>query len=574
MLFFLSAAFAVPVEMTHQGELLNLDGSAVTGSHVLSFKIYGEESGGASLWQESVVVEVSDGFYSAQLGATTPLDSTLLAQHPLFLELTVDANAPMSPRHELTSVPYAVMSDVAESVEGGSVNATDVSINGTPIIDSSGNWVGPEISGGGGSSTPGTISWSNVTSIPSDIADGDNDTLSSISCNNGEVLGWDGGQWLCLAMSGGSTGGGGATLTESQVEAYVTNDAIDLYDGTTVDGYDILTTNSILSTDWSNVTNKPSGFSDDTDNDTLAALNCANGETVLWNSILGSWVFDAPSSSGGSTGGTVTALSTQIGTTDGGLAYPNLDGSNSFPDNNVAGFTSARYIADSFSITTLTVNVAMTHPDVGEVTLKLTSPEGTELILYDGNNPGQADLNTNFGWDTEIQGGNRYAFYDENVQGPWTLNVVDSSQGNTGTLDSWTLHFNEGWDGELVVGHKITVQETLEVREEAHLAFGAELVFSDINGDEVSRFNGTTGLYNASTVYTATASDGCSNVTAYCDSGDIAISGGCYNNQTSYGMRRNGPSINAAGIPEGWTCELSNSCYNIEATVICMDNTP
>ena len=45
----LSAAFAVPVEMTHQGELLNLDGSAVTGSHVLSFKIYGEESGGASL---------------------------------------------------------------------------------------------------------------------------------------------------------------------------------------------------------------------------------------------------------------------------------------------------------------------------------------------------------------------------------------------------------------------------------------------------------------------------------------------------------------------------------------------
>ena len=257
-----------------------------------------------------------------------------------------------------------------------------------------------------------------------------------------------------------------------------------------------------------------------------------------------------------------------------GLQYPNLDGSNSIPSGNAFGFTSARYIADSFTITTLTVDVVMTHPDMGEITLKLTSPAGTELILYDGNDPGQADLNTNFGWTTDIHGGNRYAFHDEDVQGAWTLNVVDSELANVGTLDSWTLHFNEGWDGELVVGHQLTVQENLEVRKEVEPAYGAELVFSDINGQEVSRFDGTSGLFNNSNIYTVTASDGCSNSTVYCDAGDLAISGGCTQSQTSSGFRQNTPAVNAAGLPEGWTCELWSSCYTVNSTVICMDLTP
>ena len=33
---------------------------------------------------------------------------------------------------------------------------------------------------------------------------------------------------------------------------------------------------------WSDVTNKPAGFADDTDNDTMAGLNCSFGQTVYW----------------------------------------------------------------------------------------------------------------------------------------------------------------------------------------------------------------------------------------------------------------------------------------------------
>ena len=567
----LSIASAVPVEMVHQGELVGVDGTPASGSQILMFKIYGEESGGTELWTETVVVNAENGFYSATLGETIPLDSTLLQQYPLFLELTVGSNPAMSPRQSIGSVPYAVISEVAESVDGGVVNASEVQINGVSVIDASGNWVG---SGGTGGTGGSGVQWGDIVNVPTYLQDGDDDTLASLNCNNGEVLGWDGGQWVCLAVSG-TSGTGGATLTESQVETYITNDAIDLNAQTTINGETILTENSVLTVDWSNVDNKPSGFADNFDNDTLSSLNCNSGETVIWNATLSSWLCAPPSTSGG--GSSSTALSTEIGSSDGGIVYTNLDGSNSVPDGNAYGFTSARYIADSFSITTFTIDVEMTHPDVGEVTLKLTSPAGTEIIIYDKNFPGQVDMNTTFGWENDIHGGNRYAFYGEDVSGIWTLNVIDPIVTNNGvvtqSLDSWTLHFNETWDGELTVGHQLTVQENLEVRKEVHLSYGAELVFSDIHGVETSRFNGSTGIISNNNIYTANATDSCSNATAYCDSGDIAISGGCIQSQT-YGYKKNTPVLNASGSPEGWQCELYSSCYNVEATVICLDVTP
>ena len=43
------------------------------------------------------------------------------------------------------------------------------------------------------------------------------------------------------------------------------------------------------------------------------------------------------------------------------------------------------------------------------------------------------------------------------------LNVVDLTNGNTGTLDSWTMRFNEGWDGEMFIGGGLTVQNATEM---------------------------------------------------------------------------------------------------------------
>ena len=144
MLFLLtSLALAVPVEMNHQGRLVDSSGIGLTGSHMLTFRVHDASTGGNVLWSEIAVANFDNGYYSIQLGQNTPLDSTVLEQYPLWMEVQVDGNAPMTPRYGLSSVPFAFVSEVAEvakTVEGY-VDATEVAVNGTTVIDSSGNWV-------------------------------------------------------------------------------------------------------------------------------------------------------------------------------------------------------------------------------------------------------------------------------------------------------------------------------------------------------------------------------------------------------------------------------------------------
>ncbi len=236
------AALAVPLQVTQQGRILDSSGAALSSSELVVFRIYDAESGGAVLWDEAITVHFNNGYYATILGAdeaNNPLDSDTLSLYPLYLELQLNTNAPMSPRHLLSSTPYAQIAGVAESVDGGAVNASEVSIGMTPVIDSGGHWVGPSMS----------VDWSSVTNIPSDLADGDNDTQ----------------------------------LSEVEVETMVTNDAIDLAGGSTVAGSPILTAADATTPDWTDVTNRPVGL-DDGDDDTQ--LSEAEVEGMVTNGAL------------------------------------------------------------------------------------------------------------------------------------------------------------------------------------------------------------------------------------------------------------------------------------------------
>ena len=241
-LLFVSDALAVPLQVTQQGRILEASGAAVSGVHNVTFRIYDDSTGGNLLWTELMAIDFTNGYYAAVLGAdepNNPLDSDTLSLYPLFLELQVGNNTPMSPRHALSSAPYAQMAGVAESVDGGPVNASELSIGAAPVIDSGGHWVGQPI----------TVDWSSVTSIPSDLADGDNDTQ----------------------------------LSEVEVETMVTNDAIDLAGGSTVAGSPILTAADATTPDWTDVTNRPPGL-DDGDDDTQ--LSEAEVEGMVTNGAL------------------------------------------------------------------------------------------------------------------------------------------------------------------------------------------------------------------------------------------------------------------------------------------------
>jgi hypothetical protein len=88
-------AWAIPGQLSHQGRLMDSSDVPIEGEHTLMFTIYDSEEGGAVLWQETLGVEFSNGYYSTTLGADEegdPLDTDLLGQYPVFLGMAVDGS--------------------------------------------------------------------------------------------------------------------------------------------------------------------------------------------------------------------------------------------------------------------------------------------------------------------------------------------------------------------------------------------------------------------------------------------------------------------------------------------------
>jgi hypothetical protein len=235
-----SMALAAPTKLSQQGRLLDGDGAPLTGGHGLAFTLHDAETDGNEVWREERVVPFEDGYYSIVLGTVTPLEDLLFAGGTVWMQLSVDG-VELSPRHEIVSVPYALRSAVAESVEGGAVDADEVAIGGSVVIDSSGNWLG----------TP--TDWSELTGVPADLSDGDadtdtllglpcadgfiakystslgawdcaldNDILGGLSCQAGEIPVYEAtaALWVCGADIDTDTN---TQLTEAEVDAFVAN---------------------------------------------------------------------------------------------------------------------------------------------------------------------------------------------------------------------------------------------------------------------------------------------------------------------------------------------------------------
>ena len=651
-----SLALAVPTEMNHQGRLTDASGVGLQGTQVLTFRIHDAETGGNLQWSEVVAADFDNGYYSVLLGQNTILDTELFEQYPLWLEIQLGGGSPMTPRHEILSTPYSFVSEIAEvanSVEGY-VDATEVAVNGTTVIDSSGNWVGPSISSSGVnpdwtdvqnrpsglddgdddsfaniscSSGEGLAyngsgwacvslvgDFSDLSNIPSGLSDGDDDTLAGISCATGEIVEWSGSAWVCTTQSTGTT------LTESDVENYVTNDPINLSSNSMMNGAILATQDDLSAMDWTDIQNRPVGLDDgdddsfadiscgagetisfdgsdwvcvsstvdfadianvpadlvDGDDDTLAALICAEGEVAVYSETVGGWICGP---NGGASGSSIPNV---IGESDGGEVYSNIDTTTpvAVPDNNFSGFTSALYISNSHTISTMSIDLNITHQEMGDLTVILTAPSGTAVTLLDGDFAGQADFNGNLGWDNPINGGDLYSFYGEDTVGTWTLQIIDNVASNIGTLDGWTVRFNEEWDGELFVGDNLIVQNTASVRGELRADYGADFVMTNTDGEETLRLDAEspqtifTSANYASKVYTTTASvifdwsTSYPSATAMCETGDIALSGSCGTCWENCGHQ---PHI-VNDLPVGWNCSRYRSDVNV--TAVCLDLTP
>jgi hypothetical protein len=213
----LSTAHAVPTQMGHQGRVLDVDGLPAEGPYTLDFHLYDAAEEGTMVWSELHDVDLINGYYSLVLGADelgNPLEDELLRDYELHLELTVGDDEPLSPRQALNAVPYARLSATATSVNGGPVNASEVSIGGALVIDSSGAWVG---------TTP-TMSWSDLSDVPEDVDTVlSEDEVDAFCENNGYAIASD--------LAAVATSGSWSDLSDvpEDVDTILSEDEVDAF---------------------------------------------------------------------------------------------------------------------------------------------------------------------------------------------------------------------------------------------------------------------------------------------------------------------------------------------------------
>ncbi len=143
-------ASAVPLQVTHQGRLFDALGAPLTGTVDVSVALYDDAATGSQLWTDTFSTTFDQGYYTLTLGSGTALDASVMAGDDVWLELAVDSGPPM-PRTQVVSVPFAIRAGsaatadtaaIATEVAAGSViNATEIQVNGTTVIDSTGGLV-------------------------------------------------------------------------------------------------------------------------------------------------------------------------------------------------------------------------------------------------------------------------------------------------------------------------------------------------------------------------------------------------------------------------------------------------
>jgi hypothetical protein len=132
-----------PQVLSYQGRLLKSDGTPEIGPVSMHFALFRSATGGAAAWAEDQSVGLTDGFFAVYLGDHSAAGALagVMDGSDLWLEVSVGGEA-MTPRQRLASAPYALTCSTAQNLKGGGVDATSIAVKGTPVIDSSGKWVG------------------------------------------------------------------------------------------------------------------------------------------------------------------------------------------------------------------------------------------------------------------------------------------------------------------------------------------------------------------------------------------------------------------------------------------------
>lgn len=120
--------------------------------------------------------------------------------------------------------------------------------------------------------------------------------------------------------------------------------------------------------------------------------------------------------------------------TETGWSHDRTGLSGSIPDNSATGVTDSIVVSNNLKIEAVQIRLWVTHADISELAVELTSPSGVKSILINMRNSltGLA----NFEGETFLTN----AFFQESSAGTWKIKIIDGRTGNAGTLTRWSLN--------------------------------------------------------------------------------------------------------------------------------------
>jgi len=197
------AAAPLGTEFTYQGVLSDA-GAPAAGVFDFQFYLYNAAGGGSQVGPLVVIedVTVTAGRFTTQIDFGSVFDGTAL-----WLEVGVrDGGSTgtftvLSPRQELTAAPFAQHSQTADSATtaGHAATADSATTAGHATTAGSATSAGDADTVDGQHGTY-YLTWSNFVGIPTDLADGDDDTLADLSCSSDEIARWNGSAWNCSSV--------------------------------------------------------------------------------------------------------------------------------------------------------------------------------------------------------------------------------------------------------------------------------------------------------------------------------------------------------------------------------------
>jgi subtilisin-like proprotein convertase family protein len=123
---------------------------------------------------------------------------------------------------------------------------------------------------------------------------------------------------------------------------------------------------------------------------------------------------------------------------------PNL----SIPDNTVSGVSDTISFAEQATISTIKVNVDISHTYRGDLTVTLYAPTGEEIVLHDRKGGKDDDIKTTY--DTVNLPG-LSLLLGKAIKGEWRLHIQDLAAQDKGVLNKWGIEIEAVSDKTLVL---------------------------------------------------------------------------------------------------------------------------